>query len=510
MLPSTATRGGSHSQSQWQQQADESSSDPESSSGEYGFDESTRLLVLPSKLTYSLDELDEATRDHFKHTVDMLGESPGLVLEECTSKEREINFWLTEPVERCVRIRQPGSPLEVLSCSCQDANDEAQPPPNTDKQMPCAHILWLLDQIAERTLDDQGSPLSLTEHGYASEMGNPHEKVVEFHLDMLADSLHCHLAKPSSADTKQTHSNDKMSRRRREARELLATLAGTPVAEYRPDLFDEPQRRRHSKRVVQKGDLEATILQILLHNNAFFNYLSTILHPHMSPVHDLEKRVDAALAGFDSDSDSDSDSDGNCDEKKDAEWCARHLALAEGQLGTMLQFTKRPLSDAWKTSVARLLLTMLEQVMARQSLHAALMIFQEGKRKSNNDNSSSSSSSSGGGHGNFAVGVLNKIPPDLLSGLVSRMESILERLRSSSVPAVPGSYVDRFARLVRAARGARVRDRDVSTAATASSSSSLNVGAAAAAAKGSKRAGEAGSGGVLGRDGGGSAKRRMK
>ncbi|KAL2108345.1 hypothetical protein VUR80DRAFT_3947 [Thermomyces stellatus] len=219
-------------------------SDSESSASE---DDESPYVRSPSKLTYNIGDLDPETQSTVR---DAFGDPPDMTLQVCGQRGNVYAFQMTELVYQSIRIGSPDSSLPVPQCTCGAAS-------------PCKHVLWLMDQLAKQTLYDYDAdvPLNLTSHGYPEEMGHPFENISRFHLDLLADSLHCELT-PQDSD-------DEDDLRAQEAHELLASVAAVAPEKYRADLTKGNHR---NKKTIKHGDLECTVFRMLLKNNEFFRY----------------------------------------------------------------------------------------------------------------------------------------------------------------------------------------------------------------------------------------------
>ncbi|KAG6017527.1 hypothetical protein E4U54_006603 [Claviceps lovelessii] len=169
-------------------------------------DDEPVVVTSPTGLRYSLEQLSDpkraAVRDAFK-------EPAKILLHQCRRVEdTHYVFEMIELHTRSVRIYAPpshaggeggcdedgethrvvGSPQ--ISCSCSRQEDE----------IPCNHRLSVLDLLTNATWhhDDNSKPLKMTEGGFAEEMGDPFQAIADFHLDILADDLHCHVVDPAS------------------------------------------------------------------------------------------------------------------------------------------------------------------------------------------------------------------------------------------------------------------------------------------------------------------------
>ena len=233
------------------QRKEEVSSSEESGTGssasEDDDDDESPYIRSPSKLVYKIDGLEPDVQSAVR---DAFGDPPDMTLQVCGRRGDVYAFQMTELVYQSIRIGSPDSGIPIPQCTCGE-------------KAPCKHVLWLMDRLAKQTLyaHDPNEPLNLTPGGYAEEMGHPFRDISKFHLDILADSLHCELTPQDSDD------DDDL--RAQEAHELLASVAAVAPEKYRADLLKGSQR---SKKTLKRGDLECTVFRMLLKNNEFFKY----------------------------------------------------------------------------------------------------------------------------------------------------------------------------------------------------------------------------------------------
>ncbi len=195
-----------------------------------------------TNLFYNIDNLDDETQELVRELFrpPPPEETPPIVIEWCgISNDPDVYaFQLQEVVPRTIRIGSPTSRIPTPSCNC--TGSEARP---------CRHLVWLMDQIAKQTLPSHppGEPLTLgvgSSSGSASapreglfpELGNAYARIADFHIDVLANTLHCGAGPPTGHPSLH---------RVREAREILAGLDGIQdaagVETYAPDIFDLAQ-----------------------------------------------------------------------------------------------------------------------------------------------------------------------------------------------------------------------------------------------------------------------------
>ncbi|KAI1779505.1 hypothetical protein F4818DRAFT_436811 [Hypoxylon cercidicola] len=404
---------------------DSSSSSSSSDAGsepDFDVDEDGDHMVSPSRLKYSLDLLDDDTRENIIKATEVPSQ---FVLRGCQAGEERCLFLITEPVEYTVRTGSQESGYGVPSCTCEDGSRGGSP---------CRHMLWLFDQITSQILGAaQEGPLRLTRHGYAAELGNPYDAIADFHLDTLADSLHCGVVGPSADPSPSP-------RRAREACELLASLHGAPADGYRPDLLGEGAGTGGRGRAVARGDLEQTVFRMLLRSDDFFHYFLSALSARPGERNEarfrgLLLRADAALAGLRRYAD-DPPPLQTVARPKDVAWCASHLEAVTRQIRAVIHTTDRPLERRELRAAARTAVHVLEQVVMhhdrdvgpadlpsdRRNLYRRLI----GSRDDDDDNDSDS---------DFVVDVLASIPPEVLSPWVDDLAAVERRIAEKGAPA---------------------------------------------------------------------------
>ncbi|KAI0890614.1 uncharacterized protein GGS22DRAFT_15853 [Annulohypoxylon maeteangense] len=400
-------------------QAEDSSSESETEP-DFDFDDDG-YMTSPSNLRYSLDLLDDETRDNITRAIEVPSQ---FVLRGCQAGDQRCLFLITEPIEYTIRTGMEDSGYGVPSCTCESGERG---------ESPCRHILWLFDQITSQVLSVQRGPFTLSQHGIATELGNPYDAISDFHLDMLADSLHCDVVGQSP---------DPNPRRIQESREMLASLNEVPIDEYRPDLFDNP---RKGKKVIKRGDLEQTIFRMLLCNDDFFQYFLTSMRAdelNKNRFRSLQHRADAALAGLQQYSENPHLQ--NVAQPKNVEWCAMHLAMVTHQIHSVIHNTDRPL-ETWELRAA-----------ARTAIHALEQVVDHNEDVGPPDLPKEKRNLFfrlvGDQDRNFAVDVLSSIPPQVLSLWIDDLTAIQEKI---SELGAPDSYITRLSSLVNHLRSHR-------------------------------------------------------
>ena len=398
------------------------------------------VIVSPSKLTYSLTGLDERGRDN---AVDAFS-YPQMTLKVYAPRDQHVVFQVAELSTYNIQTGAEGSPYAVPACTCGcDAEKENEGRGRNTE--PCRHLIWLFDQMAREMLIDDGRPLTMTRAGHAAELGNPFERISDFHEDVLADSLHCN---PRDGPS---------SRRVQETREMLASLNNIPTEQYRPDLLrlgakmaagreeegEQEEEELEEGEVVERRDLEATIFRMLLRNDEFFSYFLSSM-PRDEPVHNrfrrLEQRAAAALAGLDAYTEDPSQPGATSasGRPKDVQWCAAHLALVLDQIYASVQHAREPLEPWEQAAAARAAVHVLEGVVERAGRASGLPSLPRGQRDlyfclmGDRDR-------------DFAIRVLNQFSRATLAPWADRLAAVEDRILQHGAPA---SYVTKLRSLI--------------------------------------------------------------
>lgn len=386
-----------------QQEALGSGSESGSSLAEGDSSSENRHPSFPSKLRYSLENLDEDTQNHINKA---MADPSQLVLQQCQARGPYMIFRVSELVEHTIQTGSAGSGYPFPTCTCKERS-------------PCRHILWLFDQITRQVLDDLGKPLTMNHHGYSDELGdpengeNPYHMIARFHLDVLAHSLHTCVKTPGSS------SEDRLNPRRvQEVREMLASLTDTPVDTYRPDLFDNP---REGRRVVKRNDLECTIFRMLCQNNEFFHYfLSSMRTDELvhNPFRRLQQRAEFVLAQFDAYARNPT-AYSSLTHPCDVEWCATHLCLvAQHVRSTITSHASKPWE--YREAACTLVMVLCAAVDRHQDLPPERSLYHKLIYDINYS---------------FVIDILDEnIPPPAIKPLVSSIEDVLGSMHRLGAP----------------------------------------------------------------------------
>lgn len=325
-------------------------------------DEEMAVRSPLTAINYDISTLDHETQEDVRHLFQETpaAEIPQMVLQWCQLRQEQYEsqdtqvyaFQMHEIVSRSIRIGSPNSRYSSPRCEyCE-----------RDSSNPCKHLIYLLDQIDYHTSDhtpdsDHQTPVS------AMELGNPFDKISNFHLDLLAGCLHCDVGSP---DSKTRPSPVRLF----EAREVLATMGGEDPEAYRPDIFDDRDAILQDDGIISYDDLTRTVTNMLLTNNEFFAYFLKLLEPTSKardPYRKLQQHVDRVLAELDTYSQdptanpSSSPSEG----PRNVPWAAAHVLRAVGTITSLLQDRPDAPSLAERASAARALVLILTSIVTK-------------------------------------------------------------------------------------------------------------------------------------------------
>ncbi|KAK8049737.1 hypothetical protein PG994_011467 [Apiospora phragmitis] len=377
------------------QASDDSPAVSEHESDDLGYNDDGSF-TFPSRLSYSLDELDEGTQEYI---VSMMEDNPPkCLLQKCVAREDFIVFQVAELVQHSVRAIQPGSNCNFLPCDCDE---------HARTQRPCRHMLWLFDQITNQIEPARGTPLTLTMRGYPSELGNIYDRVNEFHLDILDEALHLQVPDMDTGDD-----NGINPRRVQAIKEMLASLNAAPAPSF----------------------------ACCSRNDSFFQYFkSSLRYDELleSPLKKLQWRMETAIAKFDAFRRAPGQSPHG--RIKDAEWCARHLLGVDRQIKSIVMSTNHPLSEGESHEIVSVLMHMIQEVINRndrvrdnRNLYYVLL---------------------GDKDHDFITGTLTDIIPSHLFPFTAEISHVIDTLIQFGY-GVPLSYLGKLRRLIPRARQA--------------------------------------------------------
>ncbi|KAK4067525.1 SWIM-type domain-containing protein [Trichoderma simmonsii] len=343
--PHTALQGDTYEPT-----VEDSSSDLESySDSEDDDDELSMVVQSPTKLAYNINHLPEKAQGAVRET---FSEPPAIALQQCRLIDDTYAFQMTELVTQSIRIRANGDGSSQLTCSC-GRGDDAEP---------CSHLLWLLDRLTKQMLYDYDpkTPLTMTQDGFAEELGDPFTAISEHHLDVLSDGLHCQVIDPEALSE-----DDLASYRVQESRELLSAVYGKTPEDFRPDIFARPVL---GKKVLKRNDLDCTVFRMLLDNHHFFNYFQSVSRPR-DPINDpfrkLAQRVDRVLRRFDAYASDPSPARSSAETLPNVAWAAKHLLGCVKLIKSIIYTRDRPLQPSEASSAVRTLVHILSAVASR-------------------------------------------------------------------------------------------------------------------------------------------------
>lgn len=323
-------------------------------------DTSSVVLSPATKVSYDISALDLETqsevRQLFRKTP--ASEPPSLVLQWCqlNQEEQVYAFQLHEVIPRSIRIGSPTSKYRSPECNCM-----------TDTDKPCKHLIYLLDQLNYFSSDNLLSePVQrLGPRGLSKGIGEPFERISNFHLDLLASNLHCGVGSPESrAEIDRT--------RVEEAREVLATVAESDaddyaVQHYRPDIFESRGSILQEHGIVSSSDLTKTVAKMLITNTDFFAYFLKLLGPTSKardPFRKIQQHVDRVLGELDAYSRDPAPSAAAGPEgPRDVPWAAAHVRRAVSTIQYLLENREDAPSPAERASAARALVRILHAVV---------------------------------------------------------------------------------------------------------------------------------------------------
>jgi len=397
-------------------------------------DETPAVVRSPTKLSYKIDKLSPQAQSRVREA---FKDPPKLALQYCRLRDDVYAFQMTEMVPRSIRIGSPGSNFPLPKCSCGKQDNG-----------PCKHLLWLLDQLTKQINYDNepGASLTMRPEGYAEEFGDPHSNISHFHLDVVAEGLHCEVIHPGSDDEDE---DDLEPNRVRESRELLAAVAGQEPESFRPDIFSAPML---GKNIIKRNDLECTIFRMLLDNDDFYHYFISQARPSdpvKDPFRKLEQRVDRVLRELDTysatasatGSSSSSPTNKNSptshgpEGPRNVAWAAFHIQGAAKLIRATIFRRDRPLAAWERTSAARALVRILASVVERnrdahpgptildRNLYARLI---------------------GNANDDFVIGTLLLLP-DATAPFLQDLEVVSDGVGVNGAPAL---FVEKFGRLL--------------------------------------------------------------
>ncbi|KAG6005256.1 hypothetical protein E4U21_000293 [Claviceps maximensis] len=400
------------------------------------------VVTSPTGLQYNLEQLSDPTRAAVREAFD---EPPTMTMQLCSRIGETYVFQVTEVVNRAVRIEAP-SPchrggergrdedgnmhqaggFSKITCSCSGEEDG----------VPCKHRLLVLDLFANATRhhDDNSKPLKMTDGGYAEEMGNPFQAICDFHLDILADGLHCRVA------DRYSHSRDEPDDdRSANVKELLASVC----SKLSEDLCQE---------ISGHLPLEE---DILMETNLLLS-LARSADPINDLCRSLSRRADLVLCELDTflcstspDRPSSPTSSIYPESCPNVAWATTHFSRIADQIGFSIRTRDRP----WKPSECRSAVQTLVHILASVTAPADFCGLVTGRT------SLYSNLIGNRTEADFVIQELELLP-EAASYFVDRLTSIAQRI---AILGAPNAYMKKFNNLLRNLRNMRTSSADTST-----------------------------------------------
>ncbi|KAK4136769.1 hypothetical protein BT67DRAFT_374064 [Trichocladium antarcticum] len=349
--------------------------------GEDDDDEEIDVVSSPTGFRYNISRLSPSTRQTVRALFSQkpAQEPPQISLELCGVRHDPEGsglfyaFQMHEVVPCSVRIGARDSQrFPTPKCECPDARYR--------DAKPCKHLIWLFDRISKQALfdHDPGSELTLTEFGYAEELGDPFDQISQIRLDLLADGLRCDTSNPDSDISLPTPA------RMKEARDMVAAVAGIQPWEldnYRPDL----ESSYNGNTLIRRGDLGATLFSLILASHSLAEWVRSELNPSdaaVDPFRSMRQRVSRIIDELDAFSAMEEDpaiaaayrSQGKSAEgPRDVSWAAAQIQHCVRRIEKLVSRCSTPLAEWARSSAARSLVGILKAVVGRRDLYEHLI-----------------------------------------------------------------------------------------------------------------------------------------
>lgn len=337
------------------------------------------VVQSPTGIKYNISRLAPQSRQAVKALFcqEPTQEPPQISLELCGIREggpdetgRFYAFQMHEVVPCSVRIgaRNSGR-FSTPQCECPDARYR--------HIKPCKHLIWLFDKISKHALYENhpDSELTLTEFGFAEELGDPFDRISQIHLDILADSLRCDMSDPGSDVASPSPARVK------EAREMVAAMAGFQPWEtddFRPDL----ESSYNATTLIRRGDLGATLFSLILASHSLAEWVRSQLSPSdaaVDPFRSLQQRVGRIVDEYSlsvrdpSVVAADSSKEKANEDSLDATWASTQIQNCVRKIDGLVSRGPSPLSGYARSSAARSLVGILKAVVGTPSLYMRLI-----------------------------------------------------------------------------------------------------------------------------------------
>ncbi|KAK4144729.1 uncharacterized protein C8A04DRAFT_11242 [Dichotomopilus funicola] len=342
----------------------------------------TNTVLSPTGLKYNTSKLSPKARHVVEGLFNQTGskDPPQISLELCGVREEDSDsedagvfyaFQMHEVVPCSVRIGSRNSGrFSVPKCECPDARYR--------QVSPCKHLVWLFDRISKQALfdHDPNSELTLTEAGYAEELGDPFDQISQIGLDILAHDLRCDASEPDS-DAPQPNAT-----RFREAREIVAAVAGVQdneLAEYRPDLEVKYDREV----LIHRGDVGATLFSLILASHSLAEWVRSELDLSdfpLDPFRSIQHRVMRVIERLNTylrieggRSNFPKTRRARAEGPRDVSWACCQIQRSLGKIEKLVSRGSSPLSSWARASAARALVSILKAVVEHRLLYDRLV-----------------------------------------------------------------------------------------------------------------------------------------
>jgi hypothetical protein len=385
----------------------------------------------PTGFKYNISRLSPRTRRVVKGLFNQSSskDPPQISLELCGIRGDDPEgsglfyaFQMHEVVPCSVRIGSRNSGrFSAPKCECPDARYR--------HLRPCKHLIWLFDKISKLALvdHDPDSVLTMTELGYAEELGDPFAQISQVRLDVLADDLRCDMSEP---DTDVVSPNPA---RVREAREMVAAMEGVEPREldsYRPDLDASYNRIP----LIRRGDLGATLFSLLLASHHLAEWVRSELSPSdpaVDPFRRLQQRASRIIGELDVYSAAERDPAAvdayrrrgkMAEGPRDVDWAAAQIRHCVDKIERLVSRGSSPLPAWARSSAARSLVCILKAVVHHRDLYPRLIREQDA---------------------DFVYSALDMLADQ--SQFIEELEEIMDLV---GIRGAPPSYVDKMRSLI--------------------------------------------------------------
>lgn len=273
---STASIRHSHTKDHPVSSSDDSSGSEEDS-GDDSDTSTSRILTSPNtKLHYDTSHLPASVFSHVR-----AGLKSSLTFSSCTVYTEAEYFAFQVSESAVVRVGAPGSKYSAVTCHC-----DSEP-------KPCRHIIFLQDQLANHTLNDEqkAEALPLSRNGIPREMLDAFQSIKHGYPALLTE-LGCKvIVKNEGAEDAAAARADRIQ----ETRDILASFSAKySTDDYLPDIFNSNSPTTPANRLYPK-DLEKTLAVSMIANDNLFNEMRRIVTPSDCATDYFEKKHQKVL-----------------------------------------------------------------------------------------------------------------------------------------------------------------------------------------------------------------------